>query len=69
MPTLPLIYVEDYKLPTGWVRPDEREERAQAYCDLLESGQILFFHEPPFLISADNRAFLLAQKWAELRLH
>ena len=69
MPTLPLIYVEDYKLPTGWVRPDEREERAQAYCDLLESGQILFFHEPPFLISADDRAFLLAQKWAELRLH
>jgi len=69
MPNLPWIFVEDYKLPMGWVHPEQREARARAYCELLESGQILVFRELPFHLPQDDRDFLLAQEWAELRLH
>jgi hypothetical protein len=61
--------VEDYNLPDGWVRPDEHGPQARAYCEMLERGQILFFREPPFILPAADREFLLAQKWSELRLH
>ena len=69
MPNLPWILVEDYKLPAGWVGAEQHEARARAYCELLESGQILFFREPPFHLPPADREFLLAQEWAELRLH
>jgi 3-deoxy-D-manno-oct-2-ulosonic acid (Kdo) hydroxylase len=69
MPNLPWILVEDYKLPAGWVRPEQRETRARAYCELLERGQILFFRELPFHLPTVDREFLLTQEWAELRLH
>lgn len=69
MPSLPWILVEDYKLPIGWVQPDGQEERARAYCEMLESGQLLFFRELPYLLPASERQFLLSQEWAELRLH
>ena len=69
MPNLPWIYVEDYKLPAGWVSREQREARARAYCELLESGKILFFRELPFHLPAEDREFLLTQEWAELRLH
>jgi hypothetical protein len=69
MPNLPWIPVEDYKLPAGWVRPEQGEARARAYCELLEHGKILFFREPPFRLSAEDREFLVTQEWAELRLH
>jgi hypothetical protein len=69
MTNLPWILVEDYKLPAGWVRREQREARARAYCEMLESGQILFFRELPFHLPAADRDFLLAQEWAELRLH
>lgn len=61
--------VEDYKLKSAWAQGQQREARARAYCELLESGQILFFREMPFLIPAEDREFLLAQQWSELRLH
>jgi hypothetical protein len=66
---LPGILVEDYKAPDGWIGPGQHESRARAYCELLERGQILFFREPPFALSAQDREFLLAQEWAEMRLH
>ena len=66
---MPWIEVEDYKLPGGWVRPEQRDERARTWCELLERGQILFFKEPPFKLSRGDRDFLVAQEWAELRLH
>ena len=69
MPNLPWIFVEDYKLPAGWVRREQRDARARAYCELLESGQILFFRELPFHLPAEDREFLLTQEWTELRLH
>ena len=61
--------VNDYKLPDGWVRPAQGEARAREYCEMLERGQILFFSEPPFHFPADDRKFLLDQRWAELRMH
>ena len=69
MSNLPWILVEDYKLPNGWVRSEHREARARAYCEMLESGQLLFFRELPYQLPAGDRAFLLSQEWAELRLH
>jgi len=69
MPNLPWILVEDYKLPSGWVRREQRDARARAYCEMLESGQILFFRELPFHLPAEDQEFLLTQAWTELRLH
>lgn len=67
--SVPWIVVDDYKLPAGWVRREQRESRARAYCEMLERGQILLFRELPFHLLAEDREFLLAQEWAELRLH
>lgn len=69
MPSLPWILVEDYKLPAGWVRSEQCEARARSYCELLESGQLLFFRELPYQLPTADREFLLSQEWAELRLH
>ncbi|MGH9572376.1 MAG: Kdo hydroxylase family protein [Candidatus Acidiferrales bacterium] len=69
MANLPGIVVEDYKSRGGWSGPGRHEQRARAYCDLLERGQILFFREPPFELSAADREFLLQQEWAEMRMH
>ena len=52
----------------GLIRKRPRN-RLAAYCELLESGKILFFDEPPFNFAETDRQFLLAQKWTELRLH
>src|SRR5271156_1327101 len=65
----PWFPVEDYKLPSGWVHPEQREARSRAYCELLERGQILFFRELPFHLLADDQRFLREQEWSELRLH
>jgi hypothetical protein len=69
MSNLPGIVVEDYKAGTGWIGPGQHQERAASYCDLLERGQVLFFREPPFALSIEDRDFLLAQEWAEMRMH
>jgi hypothetical protein len=66
---LPWIPVEDYKLAGGWTRPEQRDSRSRTWCELLERGQILFFSEPPFDLPREDRDFLLAQEWAELRMH
>ena len=44
-------------------------ERSRAYCEALESGQVLFFRDLPFDLPPGDREFLLAQQWSELRLH
>jgi 3-deoxy-D-manno-oct-2-ulosonic acid (Kdo) hydroxylase len=66
---LPWFPVEDYKLPAGWMRPEQREARARAYCELLERGQMLFFRELPFQLLPDDQRFLREQEWSELRMH
>jgi hypothetical protein len=63
-----LTQVTDYTL-NGWTHPETPEKQARHYCEILESGKILFFNEPPFSFAETDRQFLLAQKWAELRLH
>lgn len=68
-PDPPLVSVEDYKLPAGWVNPEQKLSRARACCDLLERGRILFFREIPFDLPAEDREFLVLQPWSELRLH
>lgn len=65
----PWVLVEDYKLPAGWMGSQQKRARARAYCELLESGQILFFRELPFELPAADREFLVSQQWSELRLH
>ena len=66
---MPWIAVEDYKLAGGWTRPEQRDARSRTWCELLERGQILFFHDPPFDLPREDRDFLVAQEWAELRMH
>jgi hypothetical protein len=63
------VQVDDYKMPAGWVNPGQGEVRAREYCQALERGQVLYFPEPPFSLPLADRQFLLAQKWAELRMH
>lgn len=69
MSTFPWIQVDDFKYPSGWVRPETRQARTRAYGEMLERGEILFFNGPPFKFSAEDREFLLAQEWSELRMH
>jgi hypothetical protein len=64
-----IVRVEDYRLPSGWLRPEQAPARSRACCQLLESGRILLFAEPPFEFPAQDREFLIAQPWSELRLH
>ena len=67
--------VEDYSFPDGWKAAAERQPcarqnaRSRDYCERLERGEILFFRALPFSFPVEDRDFLLAQKWNELRLH
>jgi hypothetical protein len=65
----PWIAVDDYKLPSGWISPQDATARARFYCQQLESGQVLFFRDLPFELPAEDREFLISQRWSELRLH
>jgi hypothetical protein len=69
MSNVPWIPVTDFKQASGWVRPEMREARARACCEMLEGGEILFFSELPFDLPDEDRKFLLAQEWAEMRMH
>lgn len=61
--------VGDYKMPGGWLPPAMAQSRAREYCQALERGEILFFPQLPFNLPSADRDFLLAQQWAELRMH
>jgi 3-deoxy-D-manno-oct-2-ulosonic acid (Kdo) hydroxylase len=69
MPNSSWIVVDDYKQGTGWTGTPYPDERARTYCELLERGQILLFQHPPFDLPTNDREFLLAQEWTDLRLH
>lgn len=69
MTNAPWFVVDDYKEGAGWVGPEQQEQRARAYCEMLERGRVLFFREPPFPFSSADREFLLAQEWTDLRMH
>ncbi|MGH9733497.1 MAG: Kdo hydroxylase family protein [Candidatus Acidiferrales bacterium] len=65
----PWFTVDDYIEGSGWIGLDPAEQRSRAYCEMLERGRVLFFREPPFRFPADDRDFLLAQEWTDLRMH
>jgi hypothetical protein len=44
-------------------------DRARSYCDQLERGKILFFHDVPFDLPQADRDFLLSQKQTGSRFH
>lgn len=69
MSNAPWIPVTDFKRTSGWVRPEVAATRSRVCCEMLERGEILFFSEPPFSLPAKDREFLLAQQWAEMRMH
>jgi hypothetical protein len=67
--TVSWVQVDNYKFPAGWLHPQRNNQASLEYCQRLERGEILFFPEPPFDLPADDRDFLIAQHWAELRMH
>lgn len=69
MTNAPWFAVDDYKEGAGWVGPEQHDQRARAYCEMLERGRVLFFREPPFPFPASDRDFLLEQEWTDLRMH
>ena len=69
MSNAPWTVVEDYAFPAGWQAAERQDACARNYCERLERGEILFFSKLPFSFPVEDRDFLLAQKWSELRLH
>ena len=67
--TSPWTVVGDFNLRAGWEPSGQNDARSRLYCERLEAGGILFFRELPFNFPAEDREFLLGQKWSELRLH
>jgi hypothetical protein len=65
----PWIAVSDFDSTSGWADSSGKEAHARDYCQQLEQGHILFFPELPFLFEPQDRQFLIAQPWGELRLH
>jgi hypothetical protein len=63
------IQVDNYQMPAGWSQLAEGDAQARRYCQALERGEVLYFPQPPFNFPAADREFLLAQQWAELRMH
>jgi hypothetical protein len=61
--------VDNYHMPAGWLHPSEGDLLGRQYCQALERGEVLYFPQPPFHFPAADRDFLLAQQWAELRMH
>ena len=69
MNSAPWFVIDDYTEGAGWIGPEPVDRRARAYCDLLERGRVLFFAQPPFRFPGADREFLVAQQWADLRMH
>jgi hypothetical protein len=69
MPQPGWTQVDNYRAPAGWSQPSEGESQARQCCQALERGEVLYFPQPPFSLPASDREFLLAQQWAELRMH
>ncbi|HEY3862190.1 MAG TPA: Kdo hydroxylase family protein [Verrucomicrobiae bacterium] len=60
-----LVRIDDYAFPPGWSQPS----RARQCCEQLEDGKMLFFERLPFLLSQEDRDFLLSQRQTDSRLH
>jgi len=64
---MPWIKVEDYS--GRWTSGADALARARHYCSELETGQILFFSQPPFDLPPDDIRFLVSLTPADSRLH
>ena len=49
--------------------PVDAASRGRQLCSELEAGNILLFPQPPFVIPAEDREFLLGQKQTDSALH
>ncbi len=61
--------VRDFQHPTGWLDSAQADEGAARACRQLESGEILFFPQPPFELPEADRAFLIDRRYEDSRLH
>jgi len=60
-----MISVEDLDNGQRQLEP----QRARTYCEELERGEILFFHQSPFDLPAGDRSFLISQRTSSSRVH
>ncbi len=67
--TGPWAAVGGYAPPSGWGDRPDAEDRARAWCERLEAGEILYFPAPPFSLPDPDRALLLGQRWDGSAIH
>ena len=65
----PLINVNDYLHPDGWVSGADSLSRALWYCQQLEHGQILLFSDLPFFLPEEDIDFLISLRPGDSRIH
>jgi len=63
-----LVEIRDFTT-AGWLNPALAEQRGKYYCERLEEGETLFFEESPFVLSGEDRAFLLTVRQAGSSLY
>jgi hypothetical protein len=62
------IQVHDFHYPDGYTVPNAAA-RAEHYCRLLESGEVLLFHSVPFDISTQMHDVLFGDEHANTSVH
>ncbi len=63
-----LIEITEYGL-NGWRDLENSNDRAEFYCQKLESGSVLFFDGIPFDLPEKNKNFLLEQRQTDSGFH
>jgi hypothetical protein len=63
-----LIEITDYDA-NGWHDVENSKDRAEFYCQKLESGNVLFFDGIPFDLPETNKKFLLEQRQTDSSFH
>lgn len=53
----------------GWPGGTDAGERSREACRTIEQGRIIYFAQPPFELSQDDREFLLSQKQSAFKGH
>ena len=48
---------------------DEQQRQGKLLCEQLEAGNILFFEKSPFVLSSEDREFLLTQRQVDAGYH
>lgn len=53
----------------GWAAGADASKRSREACRTIEQGRIIYFPQPPFELSQDDREFLLSQKQSAFKGH